>query len=96
MVLRQLEERLAHQGAGDAEVIGKLLLCQFGAWQQLVLDDGAGQRLSDGGSGGGFHTRMIDRLTKSVYTFSAHHQCHLNHNHQEISLWASAPTFSTP
>ena len=49
MVLGQLEQRLTNQGARDAKVVGQLLLGQLGAGQKLVLHNGAGERLGDGG-----------------------------------------------
>ena len=40
-LLRQLKQGLAHQGARHAVMVGQLLLGQFGAGLQAVLDDGA-------------------------------------------------------
>ena len=46
-VLRQLKQRLAHQRARHAEVVGQFLLGQLGARVQAVFHDGAGQRLDN-------------------------------------------------
>ena len=68
-VLRQLEQRLPHQRARDAEMVGQLLLGQLAAGLQPVLDDGARQRIDDGAGGGGFHAAHDSRQrAESVYT----------------------------
>ena len=54
-VLRELEQRLAHQRARHTEVISQLLLGKLGARLQPVFDDGAGEGLDDETGGGRLH-----------------------------------------
>ena len=51
-VLRQLKQRLPHQGARHTEMIGQFLFGQFGARVQPVLHNGFGQGFDDGMGGG--------------------------------------------
>jgi 5-hydroxyisourate hydrolase len=67
-VLRQLEQRLPHQRARDAEVVGQFLFGQLGARLQAVLHDGAGERVGDDAGRGGSMGRMIAAAPKTVYT----------------------------
>jgi len=55
LVLRQLEQRLAHQRARHTEVVGQLLLCQFAARLKPVFDDGLGECVDDRAGGGRVH-----------------------------------------
>jgi len=67
-VLRQLKQRLAHQRARYAEVVGQLLFGQFGAGQEPMLHDGAGERFDDVVRGGGFHvSRSLGALGPGVF-----------------------------
>ena len=67
-VLRQLKQRLAHQRARHAKVVGQLLLGQFGAGQQPVFHDGAGQRFDDVVRGGSFHvSRSLGAVGQGVF-----------------------------
>ncbi|MPN33656.1 hypothetical protein SDC9_181146 [bioreactor metagenome] len=82
-----MEKRLAHQRARDAKVIGKLLLAQLGAGQQLVLDDGAGEGFGDGVGGGRFHEKLF-KFTKIVYTFGRQRYSRFHPMFKELSRWA--------
>ncbi len=54
-VAAELVQRLAHEGAADAEDVGDLLLGQLGARHQAALDDGGGDRFDDALRGPGLH-----------------------------------------
>ena len=64
-----LKQRLPHQRARHAEVVGQFLLGQLGARLQAVLDDGAGQARHDEAGGRVIHALHDSRKRRFVYTF---------------------------